>query len=134
MHFYSRGPNLRTGNVVHCLTTSLQTGRDKAENEGVHSRRKLLFWLTSVPFVVWNEPGWSSGSEGAPRSTDALVDINRASLDELLKVPGMTRSWAGRIIRFRPYRMKSDLVERGVVTSEVYGRIKDYIVAHRNPQ
>ena len=60
------------------------------------------------------------------------VDINHASIDELMKVPGMTRSWAGRIVRFRPYRSKSDLVEHGVITSAVYDRIKDYIAAHRD--
>jgi DNA uptake protein ComE-like DNA-binding protein len=59
------------------------------------------------------------------------VDINHASVEELLKVPGMTPSWAGRIIRFRPYRTKLDLLERGVVTSEVYNQIKDYVIAHR---
>lgn len=59
------------------------------------------------------------------------VDINRATLEELLRVPGMTRSWAGRIVRFRPYRTKVDLVERGIVSGEVYNRIKDYIIAHR---
>jgi len=62
---------------------------------------------------------------------DQRVDINRASVDELLKVPGMTRTWAGRIVRFRPYRSKNELLDRGVVNSEVYNRIKDYIVAHR---
>ncbi len=60
------------------------------------------------------------------------VDINHASVEELMKVPGMTRSWAGRIVRFRPYRAKTDLLQRGVVTSQVYSRIEDYIVAHRD--
>jgi hypothetical protein len=46
----------------------------------------------------------------------------------------MTQSWAGRIVRFRPYRSKTDLVEKGVVTSEVYDRIKDYVIAHRDQQ
>jgi len=62
------------------------------------------------------------------------VDINHASLTELLKVPGMTRSWAGRIIRFRPYRAKNDLLQRGVVSDAVYDRIKDHIIAHRDKQ
>jgi len=62
------------------------------------------------------------------------IDINHASVDELLKAPGMTRSWAGRIVRFRPYRTKADLLERGIVTSEVYNRIKDYVIAHRDKQ
>jgi DNA uptake protein ComE-like DNA-binding protein len=59
------------------------------------------------------------------------VDINTASLDQLMKVPGLTRTWAARIIRFRPYRGKNELLDRGIVTSEVYSRIKDHIVAHR---
>jgi DNA uptake protein ComE-like DNA-binding protein len=79
-------------------------------------------------------------TSGVPRtsvtapSPEARVDINRATLDELLAVPGMTRSWAARIIRFRPYRAKQDLIEHGVVNSEVYERIKDYVIAHRDKQ
>ncbi len=65
---------------------------------------------------------------------DARIDINHATVDELMKVPGMTRSWAGRIVRFRPYRTKGDLLERGVLSSQVYDRIKDYVIAHRDRQ
>ena len=75
----------------------------------------------------------SKASVTAP-SPEARVDINHATLDELLKVPGMTRSWAGRIVRFRPYRTKQDLLDRGVLSSEVYDRIKDYVIAHRDKQ
>ncbi len=46
----------------------------------------------------------------------------------------MTRSWAGRIVRFRPYRTKQDLLDQGVVNNEVYSRVKDYIIAHREKQ
>ncbi len=65
---------------------------------------------------------------------EARVDINHATVDELMKAPGMTRTWAERIVRFRPYRTKQDLLDHGVVTSEVYDRIKDYIIAHREKQ
>ena len=58
------------------------------------------------------------------------IDINSASLDQLFKVPGMTRTWTARIIRFRPYRAKNDLLDRDVVTSEVSDR-KNHITAHR---
>jgi DNA uptake protein ComE-like DNA-binding protein len=67
-------------------------------------------------------------------NSEDRVDINRASLDALLKVPGMTRSWAERIVRFRPYHTKRDLLERGVVSSQVYSRIKDSIIAHKKKQ
>ncbi|HME57836.1 MAG TPA: helix-hairpin-helix domain-containing protein [Terracidiphilus sp.] len=72
-------------------------------------------------------------SATAPRA-ELRVDINHASVEELLKVPGMTRSWAERIVRFRPYHTKQDLVERGVVTSQVYDQIKDYVIAHQKAQ
>ena len=59
------------------------------------------------------------------------VDVNRASVAELLHVPGMTASWAGRIVRFRPYRSKLELLEQGVVSQAVYQRIRENVVAHR---
>jgi DNA uptake protein ComE-like DNA-binding protein len=59
------------------------------------------------------------------------VDINTASVEELLKAPGMTRVWAARIVRYRPYRTKLDLEDHGIVTDAVYERIKDYVIAHR---
>jgi len=77
-------------------------------------------------------------SSGVPKTTAAApppeqrVDINHASVEELAKVPGLTPSWAGRIVRFRPYRTKQDLFEKGVVPSEVYDRIKDFVIAHRD--
>jgi DNA uptake protein ComE-like DNA-binding protein len=60
------------------------------------------------------------------------VDINTASLDELLRIPGMTRVWAARIVRYRPYRTKLELEDHGIVSEEVYERIKDYVIAHRD--
>jgi DNA uptake protein ComE-like DNA-binding protein len=71
-----------------------------------------------------------AGSHTIP-APDDRVDINSASLDQLMKVPGMSRTWAARIIRYRPYRAKNDLIDRGIVTGQVYDRIKDYIIAHR---
>jgi DNA uptake protein ComE-like DNA-binding protein len=70
----------------------------------------------------------------APPPPDARVDINSATIDEMLRVPGLTRTWAARIVRFRPYRMKTDLLDRGILSNEVYDRIKDYIIAHRAKQ
>jgi len=93
-----------------------------------------VFIVCAVPAV--GAPAQSGSTQSAPKTkpippTEARVDINHATLDELVKVPGMTPSWAGRIVRFRPYRTKQDLVDRGVLPSDVYDRIKDFIIAHR---
>jgi hypothetical protein len=46
----------------------------------------------------------------------------------------MTSTWAARIVRFRPYRTKADLLDHGVLPTDVYDRIKDAIIAHRGEQ
>jgi DNA uptake protein ComE-like DNA-binding protein len=81
----------------------------------------------------------SSAAPAAPNSKPApppaaRIDINHASMDQLLKIPGMTSSWASRIVRFRPYRTKADLLEHGILPSDVYDRIKDYVIAHRGDE
>ena len=67
----------------------------------------------------------------SPVPDAARVDLNHASLEELLRIPGMTRVWATRIVRFRPYRTKGALLDHGVLSDEAYDRIKEYVVAHR---
>lgn len=98
----------------------------------VSSRRQFLRLSAAVLVVDW--PGWAQGparTQGAP-PPEERCDINHASVEQLLKVPGMTRVWAERIVRFRPYHAKNDLLDRGVVTDAVYERIKDYVIAHRD--
>ena len=91
----------------------------------------MLLMSALATGAVPARPPQAAPSPHAP-AAEARVDINHASLEELLKIPGLTRSWAGRIVRFRPYRSKQDLLDKGVVNSEVYARIKDYIIAHRD--
>ena len=76
----------------------------------------------------------SSKTSATAPPAEARIDINHATVAELLKAPGMTITWAARIVRFRPYRTKSDLLDKGIVTGAVYDRIKDYVIAHREKQ
>jgi competence protein ComEA len=86
--------------------------------------------LAGRPVALAGSPQQAPRAHAVP-PPEARIDINHATVEDLLKVPGMTSSWAGRIVRFRPYHAKNDLLERGVVTSQVYARIKDYVIAHR---
>ncbi len=121
-------------------TAGLQFAWMEAENGAVQSKARftalaaavLCACLTGVPATATGlQPASYKIHEIPP---EERIDINHATLDELLKVPGMTRSWAGRIVRYRPYYTKRDLLEHGVVSSQVYDRIKDYVIAHRNKQ
>ena len=114
----------------------------RAENGAVRTSKRIAVFVAAMLAVcllgaAQNEDrdtrGLPATSADAP-PPELRIDINHASVEELMKVPGMTRSWAGRIVRFRPYRTKIDLIDRGVVTIVVYKRIKDYIIAHREAQ
>jgi competence protein ComEA len=111
----------------------------KAENVRVRATVRLPALAAAAFFAMLAASPQSAPSKPAApssevRAPEARVDINHATVEQLLKVPGITRSWAGRIIRFRPYWTKQELLDRGVVSSEVYDRIKDFIIAHRQPQ
>ncbi|MDR3739945.1 MAG: helix-hairpin-helix domain-containing protein [Terracidiphilus sp.] len=103
---------------------------EKAENKYVWTRRTILRIL---PALLCFTAVTGRAMSDSP-SDDARVDLNTASMEQLMKLPGMTRVWAARIVKFRPYRRKDELVDRGVVTGEVYARIKDWVVAHRAKQ
>jgi competence protein ComEA len=105
-------------------------------------RTKMLFRIIGTAaacafFVCMHGTASQAQPQFDSRATippEARIDINSATVEQLLKVPGMTRTWAERIIRFRPYRAKDDLLQRGVVTSQLYDRIKGHVIAHRERQ
>jgi len=129
-------------NTALCQIFFLRMGRGRAENGAV--RTGMRFAAAAVAMLGLCLAGTAQSqhrnSRGVPRTSAAAtrpemrVDINHASVEELLKIPGMTPSWAGRIVRFRPYHSKLDLLEYGIVTSHVYDQIKDYVIAHREAQ
>jgi competence protein ComEA len=62
-------------------------------------------------------------------TTAALVDINSASRDELMKVPGIGEAIANKIIAGRPWKQKSDLLSKGIANKGQYEKMKSHIIA-----
>jgi competence protein ComEA len=60
---------------------------------------------------------------------DQPLDINTASKDQLLSLPGMSDAGADRIVAGRPYSSASELVSRRAVSQAEYDRIKDQVTA-----
>jgi DNA uptake protein ComE-like DNA-binding protein len=94
----------------------------------------IAFSFVAVICGAQQDRDYSATSSPSPVPPESRVDINHATLEELLKVPAMTRTWALRIMRFRPYRTKQDLLDEGIVSVEAYRRTRDYLVAHKVKQ
>jgi len=58
-----------------------------------------------------------------------LVDINSASRQELMTLPGIGKAEADRIIKNRPYLVKTDLVGKNVLPVGPFLSIKYRVVA-----
>jgi DNA uptake protein ComE-like DNA-binding protein len=62
-------------------------------------------------------------------SRDKTINLNKASKDDLLSLPGITDHEADRIVAQRPYSSTHELVSRRIVSQEEYDKIKDRIIA-----
>jgi competence protein ComEA len=68
--------------------------------------------------------------EGMGRDNKA-VNINKASREDLLSLPGLTEREADRIIADRPFDDTHDLVRRRIVSEAEYDKIHDRVIADR---
>ena len=62
---------------------------------------------------------------------EKTIDINKASREDLLSLPGLTERDADRIIAERPFENARDLVSRHVLPEQEFDRIRDRVIAGR---
>ena len=73
---------------------------------------------------------WPSPSLHSAQVAEGL-DINTASGDQLVVLPGIGPAFAKNIIEARPYKAKEELVQRMIIPQATYDTVKDEITVKR---
>ena len=64
-------------------------------------------------------------------SRDRPLDLNTATKEQLLSLPGMTSAQADRVIASRPYNQPDELVTRRIIPKTRYDKISDRVTAKK---
>ena len=97
-----------------------------------------MLLATSVPGMAAEKDAKAATAATKPAATataataakaDDKLDINRAKVEDLMKLEGIGDVRAKAIVKGRPYKGKDELVAKNIIPQGVYDKITDKIIA-----
>jgi DNA uptake protein ComE-like DNA-binding protein len=71
----------------------------------------------------------STGKSSMHSSSVPKLDLNGATREELIKLPGVGEATADKIIAARPFKSKNELVSKKLVSQSEYNKIAAHVIA-----
>jgi competence protein ComEA len=83
--------------------------------------------------VVFASSSFAQTRAPAPPPAAAQIDLNSANRDTLMTLDGIGEVRADAIIRARPFKAKTELVERRIIPEALYEKLADRVMARPVP-
>ena len=97
-----------------------------------HVLAGLVLLFAAASAVAQTRPATPTAPPAAAPA-GAPIDLNSASRDDLMSLDGIGEVRAEAIIRARPFKAKTELVERRLIPEAVYDKIADRVIARPPP-
>ncbi len=105
------------------IIVKAQGGPCRSNREAGVRRRGLV---AGVLVGLVGRSAWAQAGRAAPAA--AGIDLNSASEDELMTLDGIGERVAGAIVRARPFKAKTELVERRIIPEALYDKINGRVI------